>query len=229
MANHDTRYLFSILLQKAAAATGMPWLFSCDASSLRATNVLGLIVLASLTLLCRHEIESRLYEAHSSKRPKTVSTYSIHTAFNIALFPLLFFFSGLYYTDVISTAAVLGSYLNHLKRVGRDKCSFVNDLVTIPLGLLGLFMRQTNVFWIVVWMGGLEAVHAVKTLRPQRVDQPFMTTLTEQMKFYAWRYSIGDIHDPPLNLAWPDGENSFIPGQRHHLLTQPNRYALHCD
>lgn len=157
-------------------------------------------------MLCRHEIESRLYEAHSSARLKAISKYAVHTAFNIALFPLLFFFSGLYYTDVISTAVVVGGYLNHLKRVGRDRSSFVSDLITVLLGTLALFMRQTNVFWIVVWMGGLEAVHALKTLRPQHAEQPFMTTLTDQVKFYAWRYSVGDVHDPPLNLAWPDGK-----------------------
>jgi alpha-1,2-glucosyltransferase len=196
----------------------MPWLFSCDASSLRFTNVLGLLVLSCLALLCRHEIESRLYEAHSSRRLKTVSTYAIHTAFNVALFPLLFFFSGLYYTDVISTAVVVGGYLNHLKRVGRDRSSYSSDLITICLGILALLMRQTNVFWTVVWMGGLEAVHAVKTLRPQRVDQPFMSTLAEQMKFYAWRYSVGDVHDPPLNLAWPDGKSSLYRGYQTMLL-----------
>ncbi|TWU71054.1 glucosyltransferase [Metarhizium rileyi] len=197
-------YLFSYLLKKAAEAGGAPWLFSCDASSLRVTNVLGLIVLASLALLCRHEIESRFYEAQSSTHLRVVSTYSIHTALNTALFPLLFFFSGLYYTDVISTAVVVGAYLNHLKRVSRDQSSLVSDLGTILMGISALLMRQTNVFWVVVWMGGLEAVHAVKTLRPHHVDQPFMTTLTDQVKFYAWRYSVGDVHDPPLDLAWPD-------------------------
>lgn len=206
------RYICSILLQRAAIFIGKPWLFDCDASSLRVTNVIGLAAVASLALLCRHTVEARLYEAHSSARLQRVSTYSIHTAFNIALFPLLFFFSGLYYTDVISTAAVMGAYLNHLKRVGRDTSSFFSDLLTILLGVVALFMRQTNVFWIVVYLGGLEAVHAVKTLRPDRVDQPYMTTLSEQLKFFVWRYSVGDIHDLPLSLAWPDGNYlQYIP------------------
>lgn len=33
--------------------------------------------------------------------------YDLHTALNVALFPPLYFFSALYYTDVASTAAVL--------------------------------------------------------------------------------------------------------------------------
>ncbi|KAG5938589.1 hypothetical protein E4U60_001329 [Claviceps pazoutovae] len=197
-------YIFSVLLQKTAKVAGNLWASDCGASTLRFTNVLGLIVLAYLALLCRHEIESRFYEARSGARLKSMSTYVIHTAVNIALFPLLFFFSGLYYTDVISTAVVLGAFLNHLKRVGRDRSSWTNDLMTLFFGVAALFMRQTNVFWIVVWMGGLEAVHAIKTLRPERVDRPFMPTLTAQLKFSYWRYSVGDVHDAPLGLAWPD-------------------------
>ncbi|KAG5933818.1 hypothetical protein E4U53_000857 [Claviceps sorghi] len=197
-------YILSVLVQKAAKATSTPWLSDCDASALRFTNVLGLTVLAYLALLCRHEIEARLYDAHSSARPKAISTCAIHTAVNIALFPLLFFFSGLYYTDVISTAAVVAAFLNHLKRVGRHGSSWMNDLSTAFLGMAALCMRQTNVFWVVVWMGGLEAVHAIKTLKPEHVDQPFMATPYKQLAFYFWRYSAGDVHDPLLGLAWPD-------------------------
>lgn len=159
-----------------------------------------------LTLLCRREIEARLHEAHSSSREKPISQYALHTSLNIALFPLLFFFSGLYYTDVVSTAAVIGAFLNHLLRIGRDRSSFLSDFLTIVLGIFTLLMRQTNVFWVVVFMGGLEAVHAVKMLRPKKVTQPFMSTLGAQLKFFAWRYSVGDIHDLPLHMAYPEGD-----------------------
>lgn len=164
------------------------------------------MILAFLVLKCRREIEARLYEAHASTRLRNTSQYAVHTALNIALFPLLFFFSGLYYTDVVSTAAVLVAYLNHLKRIGRDRSSALNDLTTIFLGIVTLFFRQTNVFWVVVYMGGLEAVHAVKTLRPEQVDQPVILTLFRQIKYFAWRYSLGDVHDPPLHMMWPDGK-----------------------
>lgn len=164
------------------------------------------MILAYLALLCRHEIEARLHEAHSATKLRVFSQYSLHTAVNIALFPVLFFFSGLYYTDVASTAMVLGAYLHHLRRLGQDRSSFRSDFITIVLGVMTLWFRQTNVFWVVVYMGGVEAVHAIKTLRPEPVDQPVMTTLTEQLKYFAWRYSLGDIHDPPLHMIWPDGE-----------------------
>lgn len=174
--------------------------------NLRAFNVFALAVLAYLALQCRREIEARLYEAQFSGKLRITSQYALHTAFNIALFPLLFFFSGLYYTDVASTAAVLAAFLNHLKRMGRDQSSILSDLTTILLGVFTLFFRQTNVFWVVVFMGGLEAVHAIKTLRPEHVDPPVIFTLSEQLKHYAWRYSLGDVHDPPLHMMWPDGK-----------------------
>ncbi|KAF4995818.1 hypothetical protein FGRMN_4880 [Fusarium graminum] len=197
-------YFLSLLIPGVVRPDGSLGGYFCHVKDLRASNVVALAILAYVALQCRREIEARLYETHSSTRLRITSQYALHTAFNIALFPLLFFFSGLYYTDVASTAAVLATYLNHLKRIGRDSSSILSDITTICLGVFTLIFRQTNVFWVVVYMGGLEAVHAIKTLRPGRVDQPVILTLFEQIKYYAWRYSLGDIHDPPLHMLWPD-------------------------
>lgn len=184
----------------------MGWIraVTCDIKSLRLTNVVALVYLCYLGLRSRQAIERQFLPRHRSTA-QGCSNYALHTAFNIGLFPLLFFFSGLYYTDVLSTATVLTVFVNHLSRVERDKPSIENDFVTILLGVLTLFMRQTNVFWVVVFMGGLEAIHAVKSLRPKRVEQPKSTTLWAQVKFFTWRYSVGDIHDPPVNKSHPDG------------------------
>ncbi|KAF5019240.1 hypothetical protein F66182_8756 [Fusarium sp. NRRL 66182] len=197
-------YLLSLLLPGVVRPNGSLGGYVCDVKSLRAANAVALMILAYLALQCRHEIEARLYEAHTSARPRRISQYALHTALNMALFPLLFFFSGLYYTDVASTAAVLAAYLNHLRRLGRDQSSFSSDLSTILVGIFTLLFRQTNVFWVVVYMGGLEAVHAIKTLQPERIEQPVTLTLIERVKHYTWRYSLGYIHDPPLGMMWPD-------------------------
>ncbi|KAH7134263.1 DIE2/ALG10 family-domain-containing protein [Dactylonectria macrodidyma] len=197
-------YLLSLLVPGVIKPGFSPASYVCDAQSLRASSAVALMVLAYLALQCRHEIEARLYEAHSSTKLRIFSQYSLHTAVNIALFPVLFFFSGLYYTDVASTAAVLAAYLHHLRRLGQDRSSLGSDVFAVILGIATLFFRQTNVFWVVVYMGGVEAVHAIKTIRPERVDQPVILTLAEQLKYYAWRYSLGDVHDPPLHMIWPD-------------------------
>ncbi|KAK5988111.1 Dol-P-Glc:Glc(2)Man(9)GlcNAc(2)-PP-Dol alpha-1,2-glucosyltransferase [Cladobotryum mycophilum] len=203
-------YWISIFFPQMAKSTGFIAAYSCDPKTLRATSAVGLIILSYLTVLCRREMEARLHQGHSHSATKInmtfkiVSPYAMHTAFNIALFPLLFFFSGLYYTDVVSTAVVLVSFLNHLVRVGRDRNSFFNDGLTVFLGVCGLVMRQTNVFWVVVFMGGLEAVHAVKSLRPERATQPLPTTLSGRLIFFAKRYAVGQVHDVPLHMAYPE-------------------------
>jgi alpha-1,2-glucosyltransferase len=178
----------------------------CNAHALRSTNTLSLIVLSYVALFCRQQIESKLYEDRHSKQIEIRSRYAAHTALNIALFPLLFFFSGLYYTDIVSTVAVMFSFLNHLSRVREPKNSILSDIVTVLLGLLTLTMRQTNVFWVVVFMGGLEAVHAVKGIRPKKAAKLPSAEIWSQSHHFIFRYAAGEIHDLPLNQAWPDGK-----------------------
>lgn len=167
--------------------------------TMRRFNVFVIACTAAVAEACRASLEG----PRAGDRPN--SAYSIHTAINIALFPVLFFFSGLYYTDVISTCIVLVAYLNHLRRLKdvQGQPSILNDLYTIFLGVFALFMRQTNVFWVVFYMGGLEAVQALREL-PVAYEQPALDTWVDQARFFFWKSSIGSIHDPPLQDAWPD-------------------------
>ncbi|KEY68113.1 hypothetical protein S7711_05522 [Stachybotrys chartarum IBT 7711] len=196
-------YILSIILP-GIVRKGQDGSIGCDVGSLRAVNVAGLLLLTYLVLLCRQQIEARLHDRVPPGQAPIRSQYAAHTALNIALFPLLFFFSGLYYTDVLSTVAVVAAFLNHLSRLGHETTDLASDLTTILLGLVSLLMRQTNVFWTVVFLGGLEAVHAVKSLKPQPTERPVLKSPWEQLKFSAWRYSLGEVHDPPLNMVWPD-------------------------
>ncbi|KAJ8119573.1 hypothetical protein O1611_g10581 [Lasiodiplodia mahajangana] len=132
-----------------------------------------------------------------------ISVRDILTGINVALFPVLFFFSGLYYTDPASTLIVLLAYANHLTRVDLKPPSFLNDVYSLALGILALGFRQTNIFWVVIYIGGLEVIHAIKKLNPSPVKIPEFQTISEQIGFYVWRYSLGDIHDPSLSLALP--------------------------
>ncbi|ORY58131.1 DIE2/ALG10 family-domain-containing protein [Pseudomassariella vexata] len=187
-------YIFSIIWARVLGYE------DCSAETQRKFNAEAIALTALLAGACRAAIEQP--KAGASQRH---SGFAIHTAVNVALFPALFFFSGLYYTDVLSTCVVLVAYRNHLARVNRsnDDSSLLNDIYTICLGVLALFMRQTNIFWVVVYMGALEAVQAIKSLKTEQMGDPQFATLTEKLKFFAWRYSQGDIHDPSLHLAWP--------------------------
>ncbi|CCC09152.1 unnamed protein product [Sordaria macrospora k-hell] len=185
-------------------------LAECTPSSLRSNNLSATLLTALLALSCRRRIE-----AHTTigKEKNDVSFYAYHTAINIALFPVIFFFSGLYYTDVASTLVVLVAYRNHLNRVAShsesEKPGVFNGLWTVVLAVAALFMRQTNVFWVVVYMGSLEAAHVVRGLRPKPVPEKetpsiFLSKPGEFFAFWLRRYAVGDVHDPPVDMAWPD-------------------------
>jgi len=103
-------------------------------------------------------------------------------------FPLLYFFSGLYYTDVFSALTVLSTYglwQAGLRRRGRNR--FVFQLSHFVCGLVALAARQTNIFWVAVFMGGLQAVRTIK--QTTRVhDPPVADAYFEGMWDAASRY-----------------------------------------
>ena len=163
------------------------------------------MAVALVAAQCRSLAEARTAE-RDAQPARGASLHAFHTAFNIALFPVIFFFSGLYYTDVVSTLAVLVAYKNHLARLGSDT-GILDGLWAVLLGVVALFMRQTNVFWVVVYMGGAEAVHAIRSIKPAPVEPPKgPLSIVEHVKFYVWRDSVGELHDPKLNQSNPEGE-----------------------
>lgn len=179
----------------------------CSETSLRMTNWFAIIVLIFTAVDCRRLIEQRLGERGERRsRTSSLSFHAIHTGMNIGLFPLLFFFSALYYTDVFSTLMVLFAFQNHLDRVGPQGKSWRNDFFVVFLGVAALFMRQTNVFWVIVFIGGLEAVEAAKVVPATRPQSPGHGGLWANIQYYARRSSLGDIHDPALDQASLDGK-----------------------
>jgi alpha-1,2-glucosyltransferase len=185
-------------------------------NSLRHLNLIGIYFVHHAALLCRKYIEAKLI-LRFHKAPCTtftsaihdcVSYFNYHSAINIAAFPVLFFFSGLFYTDVFSAVSVLLAYQLHLFRT-LTRPAVWNGALVFLLGIAALFMRQTNVFWVAVYLGGLEAIHAVKSLRPKPVlrNEHKYRNLGQLAKHFLWRYSIGDIHDPPLGVSGPDGRH----------------------
>ncbi|KAK0704267.1 DIE2/ALG10 family-domain-containing protein [Apiosordaria backusii] len=172
-------YFFSLAYNKISMLT-------CETSNLRFHNLSVVLAIVVGATQCRSLIERRQAErigkVSSSNRP----LYPFHTAFNIALMPVIFFFSGLYYTDPLSTLVVLLAYRHHLQRIGPESPGLLSDVWMVVLGVAALFMRQTNVFWVVVYMGGLEAVHVLRSVKPGA--QAFLNTL----------------HDPPLSKSGPD-------------------------
>lgn len=154
-----------------------------------------------------------------------------HTVFNICLFPPLFFFSVLYYTDILSASCVLATYIVFLQRcqtantpfieqslspgrqgqaTWRDACCrdvssaqrpWVNKIGLCALGLYALLFRQTNIFWVAIFLSGLEILRTVKSncITSWDVDDiSFSGMITE-----SWYH--GKIYDPLVREACIEG------------------------
>jgi alpha-1,2-glucosyltransferase len=156
------------------------------------------------TLQHRNNPSKRLHEGEviSKSDPSAEDTTLIvdaHSAFNVALFPPLFFFSTLYYTDVISTLTVLlayGAYLLKPKTGG----GVMTDANAVLLGTIALLFRQTNIFWVAVFPAGLAVVDALKVDTPSTASRSRDITSAIQS---SW--SEGKIHDCSVQDAGPQG------------------------
>ncbi|KAL8957455.1 MAG: hypothetical protein Q9193_005275 [Seirophora villosa] len=111
-----------------------------------------------------------------------------HAIFNICLFPPLFFFYGLYYTDVWSVLFVLTTIQFYQRRWKR---------LTIVAGIASFFFRQTNVFWVSIYLGGSEVMRNLRRGRPG-VDFPTTASIMDVMAA-SWQHSC--VYDPLISQA----------------------------
>lgn len=193
----------------------------CSVDKLRLFNVFALLFTMIYACDCRSLISLLRSPAKARKNLKEeiVSADTLHTAMNIALFPPLFFFSGLFYTDVISTAVVLRTYKLFLGRRGVAENNGRGLVWVYVSGVVALTMRQTNIFWVAVFMGGLEAVRTVKA-NASSTTEPAPKTLQEQVVSALKQWTRGQIHDIPLNQAGIHGKSSVL--SLLQLLTPPD-------
>ncbi|RLM74744.1 hypothetical protein C2845_PM15G13500 [Panicum miliaceum] len=129
--------LYYVSLAYVASFFPVAWMFRlaetfdvlCSTAALRSTNVIMAMVCAVLfhdLLLC---IRPGIGE-------RKATTYAIL----VALYPVHWFFTFLYYTDVASLAAVLAMYLFCLKK---------QFWISAMFGAFSILFRQTNVIWII--------------------------------------------------------------------------------
>jgi alpha-1,2-glucosyltransferase len=181
----------------------------CETSSLRVLNV-GAIALICLVV---YQILGRLRKPMSNdldtgkpglKQRQTPpkdwnSILGAHSALNVALFPPLFFFSALYYTDVMSTLAVLLSYYAFLIRNNTEN-HLRYHIWTVSVGVLALLFRQTNVFWVAVFPAGLAVVRVLGNTHKTAAQAPKNAQAIVES---AWVQ--GRVHDIPVEDAGPQG------------------------
>lgn len=123
-----------------------------------------------------------------------------HSALNIALFPPLFFFSGLYYTDVVSTLLVLVSYGALLKKTSPTG-SIIENLSAILIGIMALLFRQTNIFWVAVFPAGLSVIDALK----KDGHRSTSSIANDPLAILKDSWTTGTVHDRAVQDAEAQG------------------------
>ncbi|PFX18520.1 putative Dol-P-Glc:Glc(2)Man(9)GlcNAc(2)-PP-Dol alpha-1,2-glucosyltransferase [Stylophora pistillata] len=107
---------------------------------------------------------------------KTSPTKCSVTALVLALFPLLYFFTFLYYTDSSSTFFVLLLYYLSLRG---------NHFIAAFIGAASIVVRQTNVIWVVFTAG----VTTIETLQPAGKETASSTFVTELKEYITSFYN----------------------------------------
>ncbi|KAF7936726.1 hypothetical protein BELL_0829g00040 [Botrytis elliptica] len=179
---------------------------TCNVHFLRTTNVIALTSIMMLAWKCRNLIIRAGVENPTDQVPELRSADLLHTAANIALFPPLFFFSGLYYTDVLSTCVVLYLYKQFLEQAESKKIhkSWKSGAWFYLCGVFALCMRQTNIFWAAIFLGGMEAVRTLKgTYSPAATSLRHLhaSSMEEYLKEVGELIKSEHPHDPPLHAA----------------------------
>ena len=170
-----------------------------DTTFFRSVNQVGAILLAwvicqILHILYRKTNHDREDEGTSKDTRSTWrSTELAHAAINICLFPPLFFFYGLYYTDVLSAVSVLLVYKYFLEEK--------HSAVIVAAGLFALLFRQTNVLWVAIFLGGLAFCRAISK-RQQDANLFNEPTFSSVMQA-SWRHA--SAYDPPISEASFEG------------------------
>jgi alpha-1,2-glucosyltransferase len=139
-----------------------------------------------------------------------------HTAANICLFPPLFFFSALYYTDVASVLFVLLSFINFCdwRAQGWEVKFGWPVLWHIGLGLVSLWFRQTNVFWVGVFPAGLAVVELVRRAGGKKGERIKVGATFVEVVNKSWKKGL--LYDPAVGDAWAEGLCSkILPGANH--------------
>lgn len=182
-------YVLSTILAKVTGLSSL--------TSLRAINALllpcAILLILDLDVQLGRGKLRRDPTRRQSSRPATtdLSTFSVHqlhVAFNVCLFPPLFFFSALYYTDVASVVSVLLFWDYFLRVQEKTSSTVLQEVKMVLLGLFSLTFRQTNIFWVSVFPAAIVLVSSIDIgLEDHRDD--------------------GTLSDPPVRESYADGKS----------------------
>lgn len=185
-------------------------LIGCEIGSLRFLNS---VVLCAVVPLCYGILRTQRARQSSSqddhqdgKKPKQPSgkqdqtqLIDAHSALNIGLFPPLFFFAALYYTDVLSTMLVLCTYGSRLRSHPKSR-SVAGMILTATIGFVALWFRQTNIFWVAICPAGLDVIESFKDDR-----EAVVCSDRDSYQVLRQSWSGAKIYDCAIQDAGPRG------------------------
>ncbi|KAM3420811.1 hypothetical protein BST61_g4056 [Cercospora zeina] len=175
-------------------------LFGCEVASLRAVNAACLIALL-LAIIATYSVRRKA----NNQTGYLSGMLAVHSSLNIVLFPPLFFFSALYYTDVASTLSWMLFYWLFLRSIVEPGFSAVDGLLQVVLGVVSLSFRQTNIFWVAVAPLALKLI--VELDQGHRVVKQSMYSRAEGFGDSTWSvaktsWKMNVIYDPPIRDAF---------------------------
>ncbi|KAF9252482.1 CAZyme family GT59 [Penicillium roqueforti] len=168
---------------------------------LRSTNV------GATTVIFPWRLQKLLDTLQRTTNTRPLGANVSHTVLNICLFPPLFFFSGLYYTDVLALVVVVEAYNWDLKRdfernqeseSGNDATKATRSGIQETLGFLAfalaaLVFRQTNIFWVSVFLGGLQVVRKIRKSTTPCMSSDVSTIVKQGLQ--------NEVYDPLVSEA----------------------------
>ena len=97
-------------------------------------------------------------------------------------------------------------------------------------GLLTLTMRQTNIFWAAVFMGSLEVVRSLQTIRSVPGENEKNRSCWQgEVSATFHQYTRGEVHDVPLKDAEIYGMLSYKPPAYLPIRANTNRFWTYCN
>lgn len=184
-------YVLSIGVMRLASYA-LPYVVEGFTADFRATN--GLVVFNLLQLRLRR----LLHRVRGEYRPSKICAWELNwTAMNICLFPPIFFFSGLYYTDIAALLFVIEAYWQDLQQGATT--TVWGSFKLIAIGLMSLCFRQTNIIWVVVFVGGLKALRVLKSKTTE-------CRSTDMARIAKGSWQLHQLYDPPARSASMLGE-----------------------
>jgi len=203
----------------------------CDLDALRFINALSLFAVFFFLLHTAPPVSPRSAKQLPSEKSTlflplaSLCPQQIHSALNICLFPPLFFFCALYYTDVASTLSVLLFTRHLLENNSRGPSTFFQACLSILLAIISLSFRQTNIFWVGVFPIALLALGAlhkdVESIRPGS---------GKSVVLHAWANAT--FYDPQMRDAMLNGQSPRLPSRQCLNLTRHRFLAylhFYCD